>query len=818
VANLGPDEADTCRDYVLPALSASGWSAEMITEQHQVQAELRGRFQASGIHRKRRADYVLSLEADLPLMVVEAKRLWASPGDGIQQATRYAAKLDVPFALSTNGTGWVLHNRVTGIQSAVDFVPTPEEAWSLFIESHGLNDDARDYLRLPFSRDVRNADGSVRELRYYQRRAIHEILTALARGEQRVLAVMATGSGKTFTALQLVWKLSAFRRRQQQSDRALRNYRVLYLADRDILVKEPRGLFEDVFPNGPVTRVSTRDTRLSPDFYFATYQALDVRAGDVDADSAEQTQLMANYPPDFFDLIVVDECHRGSARADSAWRAILERFSSAAQLGLTATPVDRGDVRTFEYFGNPVFTYSLRDGIEDGFLAPYTVRRVVLNVDAEGVEVVEGQLDAQNRAIPEGTYGTADFERRLRLPDRTRAMARRIIDVIGETTDRAVVFCVDAAHALTMTEDLRNLRPERTRHDPEWVARIMHVERDKDRLIEEFTDPSRDVPQIAVTSSLLSTGVDIEDLKYVVLCRNIGSLTEFKQIIGRGTRLYPDKGKSEFEIMDFVGATRLFQDPAFDGPPLVAPTTEVIDTSGTVEDDPPDGDEDGPDTVVVEEPEPPFDAGGHGVIDPGPPPHEPTPRDVFTLSGIQVSVDHEGFYVHDTETGQPRLVGYVDWTRERILDRFDGPDDLLEQWSTSDGRRGVVDLLARGRIDPARLLLELGARQPHEIDTVDALINVAFNVPMRTRAERARRAITAHRAELDAMPETAREILSMLLDLYARDGVEESGLATVVNVPPLSDLGTPAEIAAAFGGARAWHAARDQLHSWVYSA
>jgi len=358
----GPDESDTCRDFVVPAILESGWAKEAIIEQYPVQAEVQGRYLPDQQNRKRRADYVL----------------------------------DVPFALSTNGTGWVLYNTVTGEQSVVDGVPTPEEAWALFSESRGLDETGREYLLADFNNTIRNADGNVRQLRFYQRVAIHRILAAFANGDRRVLAVMATGSGKTFTALQLAWKLTSYRRFQQKADPSLRNYRVLYLADRDFLVGDPMGDFHDVYPEGAVVRVKSRNTQLSPDVYFSTYQALDSR-GDSGSDAQEQNVLLANYPNNFFDLVIVDECHRGSAREDSAWRSILDHFTGAVQLGLTATPVDRSDAKTYEYFRNPVYTYSLKDGIDDGYLAPYTIRRVVFNVDADGVEVVEGQVDVHGQ-------------------------------------------------------------------------------------------------------------------------------------------------------------------------------------------------------------------------------------------------------------------------------------------------------------------------------------------------------------------------------------------------------------------------------------
>jgi type I restriction enzyme R subunit len=481
-------------------------------------------------------------------MVIEAKRLWSAPDDGMQQAIRYATKLGVPLALSTNGTGWVLYGAATGHQAHDRRCADAGRGVGAARLGEGTRPQAQDYLRAPFNRELKNADGSVKELRYYQRRAIHEVLCAMSAGRNRILLVMATGSGKTFTAFQLVWKLWRCRLRTQQAS-GERNFRVLYLADRDFLVSQPmRQNFQTVFGDA-VARVSTHNKRHSPDIYFATYQGLTTASPDADvpadpADPAETKDLLQNYPSDFFDLVIVDECHRGSARAESEWRGILDHFGSAVQLGLTATPVDRNGADTFGYFGNPVFTYSLAEGIEDGFLAPYTIRRVVVDVDAEGLEVLERQRDTTGQLIPAGTFGTRDDERRLQLPDRTRAMARRIVDVIGDTDDRAVVFCVDAAHASAMCEQLRNLRPERTR-DPEWVARIMSIEREKDRLLEQFTDPERHIPQIAVTSMLLSTGVDIKDLKYVVIARPIGSMAEFKQIIGRGSRLYPDKGKTE---------------------------------------------------------------------------------------------------------------------------------------------------------------------------------------------------------------------------------------------------------------------------------
>lgn len=809
----GMNEADTCSEYVLPAISAAGWLPAQMRTEFQVQGELHPELNTDSLSAKRRADYVLELTPGIPLIVVEAKRLWSSPGDGLQQAIRYATLLDAPFALSTNGTGWVLHDMVSGLQSVVTGVPTPTEAWDLFSESHALNDEAKQLLLVPFSRVHRGADGSVRELRYYQRRAIHEVLSAMTRDERRVLLVMATGTGKTFTAMQLVWKLWNYRRQEQCHDNTLANYRVLYLADRNVLVKDPLNkTFVQAFPEQSAMRVSRTNRRHSPDLYFATYQAFDSEHSD--PDSTDETSALLAYPPDFFDLVIVDECHRGSAREDSGWRGILDHFAPATQLGLTATPVNSGSADTFDYFGNPVYQYSLREGIEDGFLAPYTIRRVILNKDADGIEIAAGMVDTSGQELPEGTYTTRDFERTLSLPDRTRAMARVIDRVIGDSGDRAVVFCVDKDHALDMVRFLRELRPERTVAEPEWVVRIMSAERDKDRLLEEFTDPERTIPQIAVSSRLLSTGVDIQDLRYVIFSRAVGSVPEFKQIIGRGTRLYPDKGKYEFEIMDFVGATTKFSDVSFDGPPLKDPVVEVVDS---------DGDPLSPLAVVdgdtglslIEEPDPPFMAGGSSI---GVFKGSPRQAGKFVLDGIDIEIVSEGFWVHDVESGRPRLVSYTDWVRERVLSAFGAPEELLHTWSDGDGRSRAVASLRGAHIDADRLTQEMGLSPESEIDLVDQLLHLAWNLPIATRADRARSVRERHHSEFSALSDKARTVLELLLDIYATKGIDEVASDAIVRVPPLVNEGTPAQIAGLFGGPSRWHEARTELQHWLYSA
>jgi type I restriction enzyme R subunit len=809
----GLTEADTCREYVRPAIAAAGWSDREIREQYPVLNDLP---EGRGGGLKRRADYVLELDG-VPLIVIEAKRAWAKPDDGLQQAIRYASKLGAPLAVSTNGRGWTVHSMQTGALINADELPSPEVAWGLLVQEENLGPDAQAVYRAPFNRTLISAGGDVKTLRYYQVRAVNAIIRAMYAGDKRILTVMATGSGKTFTALQLVWKLWRYRTRPGAVTSG--RFRVLYLADRDELVRTPMDkYFSQVFEQGAVSRVSSRDTRMSPDIYFATYQGMLVAGttDDTDVDSGE-ISLLAGYPEDYFDLIIVDECHRGSSRADSAWRGILDHFAAATQLGLTATPRDDRGIDTFDYFGNPVFTYSLADGISDGYLAPYTIRRVVLDVDADGYEVLEGQRDDFGNEIPDGVYATRDFERSLSLPQRTHAMAQRTLELIGRTRRRAVVFCVDQKHAADMAQELRNLDPDRTARNPEWAVRITSDEREKRRLLGSFTDTEEDIPQIATTASLLSTGVDVEDLFFVVLARPIGSIPEFKQIIGRGTRLFPEKDKFEFEIVDFVGATAKFLDPGFDGPPLKV-IRELADGRSTDFDEPATFDA-GVTDNDTEDWAPEVDTAGR--IESNANSHIPEEAgrqafDGYVLSRATVTFASEGVYVHDTSTGRPRLVTYIDWIRGQVLSRFARADDLLNAWADPEQRSQIARFLAGRGIDLDRLAELSGNHDTTPVDSVDQLIQLAWNTPKMTRSERASVARDRHRNDIETYPPAAREVLLMLLDRYAEAGIEEISSVHVLEVPPLADLGDRLDIARRFGDARAWHSARATVQRWIY--
>ncbi|HUP15110.1 MAG TPA: DEAD/DEAH box helicase family protein [Acidimicrobiia bacterium] len=795
----GPLERDTCRDYVMPLLKQAGWSTDQIVEQYPITA---GRVLPVGKKHRRakplRADYVLEYEPGVPVAVVEAKREYAIPGKGIQQAKNYGSLLDVPLAYSTNGKGIVEDDRDTGRETAnlLEF-PSPPAVWSRYRAWKGIVDDpVADCLLSPFNRALRNPDGTVKEPRYYQRTSINRSIEAILRGDKRLLLTMATGTGKTFVAMQIVWKL-------WNSDwRSGRKPRILYLADRNILIDQPiEREFKPAFgfgDNTPIWKLQG-EAKAGREIYFALYQAM--------ADGGEDPNgMFREFAPDFFDLVIVDECHRGSARAESSWRAILNHFAPATQLGMTATPKRDETADSYEYFGDPLIEYSLAQGIEDGFLAPYRVRRVVLSPDAHGWAPTDGQLDMFGEEIPAAQYTTKDFERVVSLLTRTEAAAKHLTDYL-RSSDRwakTIVFCVSQEHADQMRRALHNANDDLTKRHPNYVVRIVSDEAEIGRgHLSDFADTESDTPVIATTSDMLSTGVDLPTVRNIVLFRTVGSMALFKQMIGRGTRLYPDEDKLSFDIIDYADATALFNDPEFDGPPERVDVEEIDDEGNVVEE------------TVVMEPEPPLldDIVSEGTIHPAD--LEQEPRAKFYIDDVEVWVTAEATYHLDPETERLRLIEYRDFVTETIRAIFPDQVELRSRWSSRVGRQDVLDALAVHGIDPDELLQRTGMV---DADPIDVLVHLAWNRPLATRRDRVRRVTKEHVEFFEAYQPAAREVLSYLLDKYAEHGIGQLDDLAVLQVPPLSSLGSPAEIAARFGSATDLRDAVAKLSNLLYAA
>ncbi|HKQ60435.1 MAG TPA: DEAD/DEAH box helicase family protein [Candidatus Polarisedimenticolaceae bacterium] len=718
-------------------------------------------------------------DAGIRLAIVEAKRLYRLPGDGLQQAIDYARKLDVPLAYSTNGKGIVEHDFASGGERELQDFPSPADMRARWRVWRGFDDPGIEHaLGLAFSRDLRASDGTVKTPRYYQRVAIDRSVQAILGGRRRVLLTLATGSGKTFVAMQIVWKLWKTRWKGD------RNPRILYLADRNILIDQPiTREFRPVFGDAVLRVHGTPET--SREIYFALYQSL--------ADSGDDLGLFRDYPRDFFDLVVVDECHRGSARDESTWRRVLEHFEPAAQLGMTATPLVGENADTYRYFGDPIYEYSLAQGIEDGFLAPYRVRRVVLSPDAEGWSPAPEQLDRFGREIPPGLYGTREFEKVVSLLCRTEAAAAYVTNYLRKTDrmSKTIVFCVDSEHALQMRDAIARANADVVRQFPDYVVRIVADEGDVGvEHLDDFADTERDSPVVATTSKLLSTGVDLPAVRNIVLFRPIGSIVEFKQIVGRGTRLCPEAGKLSFEIVDFVGATSHFADPEFDGP---AESVVVEDMGVRGE-------------VVT-----PSELASPGLESSS---EDGSPRKLYVDGGAaRVVVDT--LSVLDPDTGELRTVTYEQHVADAVRRLYPHPRDLRSRWRTRASRDEVVAALE----DRGISLAELGARTGRdEADPLDLLIHLAWNGPLRTRRERADRVRREGSALFAQHAFEARAILSDLLDKYAEHGIVELDDLRILEVAPLTRHGSPAEIAACFGGTERLREAVRQLADHIYAA
>jgi type I restriction enzyme R subunit len=785
-------EAETCRRLVRPKLEAAGWdnSPHSINEQRSFTD---GRIVVAGSkcarRDQKRADFLLRYRHDLALAVVEAKRISKPPGTGMQQAKDYADILGLNFAYSTNGAEIIEFDHFTGAERFLDAFPTPEELWARYRAGAGLTPPQAAHFLSP------SYHLSGKSPRYYQEIAINRSVQAILQGRQRNLLTMATGTGKTVVAFQVSWKL--WNARWNRTGKHGRP-KILFLSDRNILVDDP--MAKDFVPFGDARhKIENGEAVKSRDMYFAIYQSL--------ARDERRPGLYREYGPDFFDLIIVDECHRGSARDESNWREILEYFRPSFQLGMTATPRHQDNADTYAYFGDPLYTYSLRQGIADGFLAPYRVHRVVTTVDAAGWRPSVGELDRYGRAVPDDEYQTKDFEKVVALRARTRAIARHLTDFLKRTDRYAktIVFCVDQEHADEMRRELNNCNMDLVARNPNYVCRVTtdegkigtgHLSKFQEL---EVDDKS---PNILTTSQMLTTGVDAPTCKNIVLARVVGSMTDFKQIIGRGTRVRDDYGKLYFNILDYTGsATRQFADPDFDGEPVVQ-TVQAIDLDGS----PVEG------STEIEHPEESIGEEGPAA---GAGPEPPDGARKYYIDGGTVEIAAHLVYELDAEGKQLRVIQYRDYAAEKVRTLYPNATDLRTLWADPMQRADVIEQLEQRGIAFDELAQAAG--QP-DADPFDLLCHLAYNAPLRTRRERAEQLRRNRQDFFDQYAPEARAILNELLEKYADHGTAQFVLPDVLEVPPLSQHGNVVEIAGIFGGPDHLRAAVAELQTLLYAA
>ena len=780
------NEADTCRTLIVPALQAAGWDREPARISEQV-TFTDGRIVLTGRQALRRpgkrADFLLRYRPGMPLAVVEAKPRGTPAGEGLQQSKDYAEILGLKFAYSTNGLEIVEFDYLTGTERVLTAYPTPDELWARLCAAGKLAPDAAERLLTP----AYHLSG--KSPRYYQEIAINRTVESVLNGRKRVLLTMATGTGKTIVAFQICWKLWSSR---WNRDGSHRRPRILYLSDRSILIDDPK---DKVFaPFGDARhKIENSIANKSREMYFAIYQAI--------AQDERRPGLYREYDPGFFDLILVDECHRGSANDQSNWREILEYFKPAFQVGMTATPLREENRDTYRYFGNPIYTYSLRQGIDDGFLAPYRVHRIVTEWDAAGWRPSQGDLDRYGRVIPDEQYQTADFERIVALRARTDTVAKHLTAFLKATDRNAktIVFCVDQEHADDMRRALGNLNSDLVQQYPDYVCRVTADEGDIGRgHLSRFQDVERQTPVILTTSQLLTTGVDAPTCKNIVLARVINTMTEFKQIIGRGTRVRDDYGKLFFSILDYTGsATRLFADPEFDGDP-----EEIIDEATDETKEPPDAP--GVNEERVKYVTPPF------VV--GPPPTEPRK---FYFDGGQVAIAAHLVYELDPDGKQLRVMKFTDYTTEKVRTLWRNAAELRVQWADPGQRASIIERLAERGIDFDELAQ--AAEQP-DADPLDLICHLAFSAPLRTRRERAQRLRAERKDFFEQFGAAARQVLDELLDKYTEHGTAQFVIPDVLEVPPLNQHGNVIEIAALFGGPDRLRAVVNEMQTLLYAA
>lgn len=784
-------ERDICTKFITPNIVAAGWCVD--TQIREEVGFTDGRIYVRGkIHTRgaqKRADYILYYKPNIPIAVIEAKDNNHTVGAGIQQALGYANTLEIPFVFSSNGDGFIFHDRTVESgevekQLSLDAFPSPEELWQKYKAFKGISDKLDPIV----SQDYFN-DGTTRSPRYYQQIAINRTVEAIARneGSNRHLLVMATGTGKTYTAFQIIYRLwkSGLKKR------------ILFLADRTSLIDQTvRGDFRHFKQAMTVIKHKQIDTAYN--IYLALYQGL---SDNNDTDAYKQ------FSPEFFDLVVVDECHRGSAREDSKWREILEYFKSATHIGMTATPKETKQVFSSEYFGDPLYTYSLKQGIDDGFLAPY---KVILDIDAEGWRPPAGFKDKEGALVEDRIYNRTDFDKHIIVEERRKLVAQKITEFLkgSDRFSKTIVFCVDIEHAEAMRREIANANPDLVSANSKYVMQITGDNKEGKDHLDAFISPTELYPVIATTSKLMTTGVDAQTCKLIVLDSNIGSMTEFKQIIGRGTRINEDFGKHYFTIMDFRSVTALFADKDFDGDPVrVKEASQDDDISGTDEeaDETPVTDPITGDAVEFPEPETP------DVSIVGEDPAEYGKRRKVTVNGVEVLIIKERVqYLGDN--GKIITESLRDYTRKNVRSTYASLDAFLTSWKQADRKRAIVDELERQGVIFAALNEEIGSA----FDPFDLICHVAFEQKPLTRKERADQ--VRKRDYFTQYGDLARKVISALLDKYSDEGELDLENPEIIRLDPLSKLGSPVEIIRAFGGKPAYDVAIHSLTEELYQS
>lgn len=798
-------EADICAKFITPHVENAGWddATQIRREVHftKGQIHVRGKMVTRG--KSKFADYVLYYKPNIPIAIIEAKDNNHAVGDGIQQALEYAEILNIPFVFTSNGDGFVFHDRsgtLPDIETLLPLegFPSPARLWSIYRGWKGLSPE-QEHVVLQDYFD----DGSGREPRYYQRNAINAATEAIAKGQDRLLLVMATGTGKTYTAFQIIWRLW----------KAGRKKRVLYLADRNILIDQT--MVNDFRPFGPamaklnpaaktieaadgntnqIASALDRQRRIDPSYeiYLGLYQAI--------TGPEERQKLFREFSLGFFDLIVVDECHRGSAADDAAWREILDYFSAATQIGMTATPKETKYVSNIQYFGEPVYTYSLKQGIQDGFLAPYKVINVHIDVDVDGYRPPQGATDVVGEKVPDRIYNQKDFDRTLVIDDRTKLVAKRVTEFLKETDERfqkTILFCVDQEHAARMRQALVNENADLFAANRRYVMRITGEDKEGQDQLGNFIDPESTYPVLVTTSRLLSTGVDAQTCRLIVLDRPVGSMTEFKQILGRGTRIHEDTKKLYFTLMDFRGATSHFADPHFDGEPV-----QIYDPD---DDDPMAPPTDGADAEIPDD-EIIIDAGNDIPIDE----NEPPSRKLY-VNGVLVTIIAERVKYLDAD-GTLITESLRDYSKKAVVGHFASLDIFLRRWKGADRKQAIIDELeAEGvRIEP------LADEVNPNLDPFDLICHVAYGRPAVTRRERANH--VRKRDVFSKYGPQARAVLDALLTKYQDDGLVDLGDPRVLQIPPIDKIGTPVELIRQFGSRAGFEQAVHELQDELYES